>query len=135
MTGPGARDGAPPGSPAPARARAKLDLAEVRRIARLAHLEYPRILGPGGQLGEPHEHLIDDRALEKLALDLAQILDHVEELDLVDTEGVEVMSHAVTLPGLLRRDEPGAVLGADVALSGAPGRIGDAVRVPKIVEP
>lgn len=111
-----------------------IDKAEVRRIARLAHLEYPRVQAKDGTFVEPSEHLIDDATLEQLATDLGQILDHVRELDAVDVDGIEPTSHGVPLPTMLREDTPGHVLSTDDALKNAPARIGDGVAVPKVVE-
>ncbi|MCK6550328.1 Asp-tRNA(Asn)/Glu-tRNA(Gln) amidotransferase subunit GatC [Myxococcota bacterium] len=111
-----------------------IDRAEVRRIARLAHLEYPRVQAKDGTFVEPAEHLLDDAMLDKLAAELGQILDHVRELEAVDVEGVEPTSHGVPLPTMLREDTPGHVLTTDDALASAPARVGDGVAVPKIVE-
>jgi aspartyl-tRNA(Asn)/glutamyl-tRNA(Gln) amidotransferase subunit C len=111
-----------------------IDKEEVRRIARLAHLEYPRVQGKDGAWEEPAEHLIDDATIEKLAQDLGQILDHARLLDEVKVEGVEPMSHAVALPTAFRRDDPRESLDVERALAAAPARSGNAILVPKIVE-
>jgi aspartyl-tRNA(Asn)/glutamyl-tRNA(Gln) amidotransferase subunit C len=111
-----------------------IDKAEVRRIARLAHLEYPRVQDKDGAWVEPPDHLIDDETLDGLAKDLGQILDHVKELDEVKVEGVEPMSHAVQLPTAFRRDDPRESLDIERALGSAPARSGNAILVPKIVE-
>src|SRR5947209_745892 len=107
---------------------------EVRRIARLAHLEYPRVQQKDGTFAEPETHLIDDATLESLAKDLAQILDHVRELDDLDVSGIEPTSHAVPLPTALRSDAQTSMLPTDRALAAAPRHTGEAVTVPKIVE-
>jgi aspartyl-tRNA(Asn)/glutamyl-tRNA(Gln) amidotransferase subunit C len=107
---------------------------EVRRIARLAHLEYPRVHQKDGTFGEPAEHLIDDTTLEAFARELRQILDYVQQLDEVNVEGVQPTSHGVPLPTKLRADEPGPVLPTERALAAAPQHTGDAISVPKIVE-
>lgn len=108
---------------------------EVRRIARLAHLEYPRVAGKDGVLTEPADHLIDDATLEALARDVGNILDHVRELDALDLTGVEPTSHAVRLAPELRADEPRAEpFESERVLEAAPRRVGEAVSVPRIVE-
>lgn len=111
-----------------------IDRAEVRRIARLAHLEYPRVQNKDGSWTEPAEHLFDDALLDKLAGELSKVLEHVKQLDEVDVSGVEPTSHGVPLPTRFRDDARGAVLETDRALAGAPQRVGDGIAVPKIVE-
>jgi aspartyl-tRNA(Asn)/glutamyl-tRNA(Gln) amidotransferase subunit C len=111
-----------------------IDLAEVRRIARLAQLEYPRVPDKDGNLVEPQEHLIADTELEKLSMDLGQILDHIKQLDEVNVEGVEPTSHAVALPTAFRKDDPREREDTQALLAAAPARSGDAIVVPKIVE-
>lgn len=101
-----------------------IDLDEVRRIARLAHLELP----------EPEAPLFDQAALEALAADVGKILDHVRQLEEVDVSAVPPTSHGVMLPSRLRSDEAGPSLETERALAGAPARSGDGVRVPKVVE-
>ena len=111
-----------------------IDEAEVRRIARLAHLEYPRVRDRDGRWVEPEEHLIDDATLKKLAADVTQILEHVKELEQLDVSSVEPTSHGVPLPPLMRPDEAEEGIDPERLLEGAPARAGDAVSVPKIVE-
>lgn len=111
-----------------------IDKAEVRRIARLAHLEYPRIPSKSSGFVEPPELLMDDATLETLALELGRILEHVKELEEVDVEGIEPTSHGVPLPTRFREDAPHPGLPTDRALDQAPQRLGDAFCVPRIVE-
>ena len=49
----------------------KIDRAEARRIADLAHLEF------------------DDAALDRLAGEMTKILSHIDQLNEVDVEGFE----------------------------------------------
>ena len=105
-----------------------------RRVARLANLEYPRVLNKDGTWVEPSEQLIGDAELDKLALDLSKILDHVRELDTLDVSDVPPTSHAVPLPTRFRDDLASAPSDTDALLEGAPQRVGDAIAVPKIVE-
>ena len=111
-----------------------IDKAEVRRIARLAHLEYPRVQAKDGTWIDPPDLLIDDATLERLAAELGKILDHVKQLEEVNVEGVEPTSHGVPLPTRTRTDEAKPGITPDRALAGAPMRVGDAVAVPRIVE-
>lgn len=111
-----------------------IDKDEVRRIARLAHLEYPRIQNKDGAFVEPPEHLLDDAALEQLASDLNTILDHVRELSAVDTQDVPPTSHPVPLRSRMREDVPGEPRDPEVLLAAAAQSIEGAVCVPRIVE-
>src|SRR5687768_12294765 len=100
----------------------KIDKSEVRRIARLAHLEFPRVQNKDGTWSEPSEHLFDDATLEKLAGDISRFLEHMRDLDSVDVSGVEPTSHGVPLPTAFREDVAGHVLETERALEGAPAR-------------
>ncbi len=111
-----------------------IDKDEVRRIARLAHLEYPRVQNANKEWVEPEQHLLSGALLQQLSTDLAKILEHVEVLSEVDVEGVEPCAHGVPLPTALREDEAGQILSPDESLGGAPARFGDAFSVPKVVE-
>ncbi|MEO1227423.1 MAG: Asp-tRNA(Asn)/Glu-tRNA(Gln) amidotransferase subunit GatC [Myxococcota bacterium] len=102
-----------------------IDADEVRRIARLAHLELPE--------GSSSE-LFDEATLNALARDLDRILEHVRDLSEVDVEGVPPTAHGVPIPTRLRSDEAGPTLTPDEALGGAPARDGDAFSVPKVIE-
>jgi aspartyl-tRNA(Asn)/glutamyl-tRNA(Gln) amidotransferase subunit C len=92
-----------------------LSVDEVRRIARLAHLE------------------LDPAEAERLGAQLARVLDYVAMIDAVDTSAVDATTHAVGLSCPLRDDRLEASLEVDAALRGAPqpeaGRFG----VPKFV--
>jgi len=94
----------------------QLTKAEVERIAELARLE----LSP------------EDTAL--FARQLTAILDYAATVQQVDTSGVEATG---TAPGLTpwRADDPGASIGRDAALAGAPDAPPDAglFRVPKVI--
>ena len=65
-----------------------------------------------------------------MAGELSAILDHVDLLASVDTEGVEPTTHVVELLNVLRDDVPGAELTADQALANAPESEDGAFRVP-----
>lgn len=111
-----------------------MDRDEVRRIARLAHLEYPRVRDDRGAWAEPEEHLIDDQTLDRLARDMDQILGYVRQLEEVDVSNVAPTSHGVDLPPNMREDAVEEGADPEALLQGAPARAEDAVSVPKIVE-
>jgi aspartyl-tRNA(Asn)/glutamyl-tRNA(Gln) amidotransferase subunit C len=93
-----------------------IDAATVRKVARLA------------RIAEPEEKL------EPLAKELSGILNWIEQLSEVATDGVEPMTSAVHVALPMREDvvtdggDPGKVL------SNSPKRIGDFYVVPKVVE-
>jgi aspartyl-tRNA(Asn)/glutamyl-tRNA(Gln) amidotransferase subunit C len=94
-----------------------LSYQEVAEIARLARLELTQ--------GE----------IESLGAELSAILEHMDALKALDTQGVEPMTHAVPMTLRLREDEAGESLPVDRALSGAPDRAGDYFQVPNIIKP
>ena len=93
-----------------------IDAATVRKVARLA------------RIAEPEEKL------EPLARELNGIIAWIEQLNEVDTDGVEPMTsaEAVTLP--LRDDVVTEGGDPERVLSNAPKRVGDFYVVPKVVE-
>jgi len=93
-----------------------IDAATVRKVARLARIAEP-----------------EDR-LEALAKELSGILNWIEQLGEVDTDGVEPMSSAVKTPLPLREDV--VTDGGDPArvLSNAPKTANNFFVVPKVVE-
>jgi aspartyl-tRNA(Asn)/glutamyl-tRNA(Gln) amidotransferase subunit C len=93
----------------------RIDPKEVREIAQLARLR----LGDGEVL--------------RLADELGAILGYIEELQQVDTAGVEPMTHAVPFDCPLRPDVVGPMLSTDEALANAPRREGTLFVVPRIV--
>jgi aspartyl-tRNA(Asn)/glutamyl-tRNA(Gln) amidotransferase subunit C len=95
-----------------------LSLEEVRRIAALARLRL-----------SPEEE-------ERFAGQLSAILGHVQELEALDLEGVEPMTHALAggeAPAL-RADLERPSLGAEVAVAAAPEKAGTHFKVPRVLE-
>ena len=93
-----------------------IDAATVRKVARLA------------RIAEPEERL------EGLARELSGILDWIEQLNEVDTDGVEPMASAVHMPAPMRDDVVTEGGDPEVVLSNAPKRAGNFFVVPKVVE-
>lgn len=86
------------------------------KIAHLARLEF------------------DEKDAGKMMKDMTEIVDWVEKLKEVDTEGVEpltTMSHEVNA---LRDDEVKAHLDRESALKNAPKKDSEYFRVPKVLE-
>ena len=88
---------------------------DVMHVARLARLE------------------IDETMIETFANQLGKILDHVDTLNSVDTQGIKPTSHAIDLVNAFREDEPAAHLENEKALANAPAKEDGAFIVPKVV--
>ena len=94
----------------------KIDRELLDKIAHLARLEF------------------DEKDAEKMMQDMNNIVNWVEKLNEVDTEGVEpltTMSHEINV---LREDEVKEHLPHDQALKNAPKKDEDFFRVPKVLE-
>lgn len=77
---------------------------------------------------------IDPAAMEKMAGQVATILDYIDSLKQVDTDGVPPTSHAIALTNAFREDALGDHLGADRSLANAPEADEGAFIVPKVIE-
>jgi aspartyl-tRNA(Asn)/glutamyl-tRNA(Gln) amidotransferase subunit C len=93
-----------------------IDAATVRKVARLA------------RIAEPEERL------EPLAQELTGIIAWIEQLNEVDTDGVEPMTSAVAAILPMREDVVTEGGDPEKVLSNAPKRAGDFFVVPKVVE-
>lgn len=94
----------------------KINRDVLDKIAHLARLEF------------------DEKDAEKMMQDMTEIVEWVEKLKEVDTEGVEpltTMSHEVNA---LREDEIGEHVSHERALLHAPKKDADYFRVPKVLE-
>ena len=93
-----------------------MDRDEVRRIAMLARLE-----------------LREDR-MDRMAAELSSVLEFVAALQQLDLAGCDPMVFAPPDAPLRADVQDGRVLGADVAIAGAPEHDGPFFLVPPIVE-
>ena len=93
-----------------------LDKATVARIATLARIKLP------------------EAEQEHLAGELSAILTWIEQLDEVDTSGVEPMSSVVEMVLPMREDEVTDGDCRDKILANAPEAAGGFFAVPKVVE-
>ncbi len=89
---------------------------DVRRVATLAQLQL-----------EPEE-------VVALTRDLAQILAHIDQLQELDTQGVEATHHVGVEALPLREDVPRPGLSAETALEPAPRTLDGGFAVPAFVE-
>lgn len=93
-----------------------MDLEKVRWVAHLARLD------------------LDEDTLKLLAQQLGAILDYIDQLQAVDTAGVEPMAHPLVMSNIFRDDEPGHSLPVAEALANAPVRNGDFFGVPAVLD-
>lgn len=77
---------------------------------------------------------IEKDALEPLAADLSTMLDLVEQLQAVDTDGVEPMAHPANATLLLRDDVVTETNQRDVLQSPAPATQEGYFLVPRVIE-
>ena len=93
-----------------------LTAEQVRWVAHLGRLE------------------LSDVELETMTRQLSAIVDYVNQLQQINTEGVEPMAHALPVHNVFREDEPAPSLPVDAALANAPDRRGDFYGVPAVLE-
>ncbi len=72
--------------------------------------------------------------LETMTRQLSAIVDYVDQLKQVNTEGVEPMAHALAVHNVFRDDEPAPSLPVADALANAPQRRGDFYSVPAVLD-
>ena len=93
-----------------------LSREDVRWVAHLARLR------------------LDDAELDMMARQLSTILEYVNQLQQVNTDGVEPLAHPLPVENVFRGDEPAASLPVEEALANAPDRRGDFYGVPAVLE-
>jgi len=76
---------------------------------------------------------LTEEEAEQLRGELTAILEHMDRLRALDTEGVEPMTHAVPMSLRLRPDEIDASLPVQAATGQAPARSDDQFQVPAII--
>jgi aspartyl-tRNA(Asn)/glutamyl-tRNA(Gln) amidotransferase subunit C len=94
----------------------KITKKEVEHVAKLARLE----------LSEQQQDMFTDQ--------LSKILTYVEQLNELDTKGVEPTSHVLDINNVMREDTPHDSLPQEKALANAPDKAAGHYRVPKIIE-
>jgi aspartyl-tRNA(Asn)/glutamyl-tRNA(Gln) amidotransferase subunit C len=70
---------------------------------------------------------------EKLASQLNEILEYMEQLNQLDTKNVEPLSHVIELGNVFRKDELEPTLTQEEALRNAPAKTEKFFRVPKVI--
>lgn len=77
--------------------------------------------------------LLSEDELDKMTVQLGQILHYMESLNKVDTEHVEPMAHAVEMFDVFREDRVGESLPREQALANAPHRDVECYLVPAVL--
>lgn len=94
----------------------KITRDQVQHVARLARLE------------------LSEEELETFTGQMDSILEYVEKLNALDTDGIVPTSHAVPMENAFRPDDPKGSIGVEAALANAPQRAESFFRVPKVIE-
>ena len=77
---------------------------------------------------------LDETAIDKFAEQITKILEYMDLLNQVHTEGVVPMSHAIFLTNAFREDEEKEHLDRDLVLANAPENEEGNFLVPKVIE-
>ena len=93
-----------------------LTAEDVRWVAHLARLQ------------------LSEAELATMTRQLSAILDYVDQLKQVNTDGVEPLAHPLPMQNVFRADEPAPSLPVDAALANAPDRHGDFYGVPAVLD-
>lgn len=90
---------------------------DIKQVAKLARLE------------------VSDDELAAIGKQLSAILDYIDQLNELNTDGIEPMAHPLPIKNVFRADEHIESLSVDETLSNAPVRIGDFFGVPAVMDP
>ncbi|MDH4202841.1 MAG: Asp-tRNA(Asn)/Glu-tRNA(Gln) amidotransferase subunit GatC [Phycisphaerae bacterium] len=94
----------------------KIDEAQVRRVALLGRLE------------------LSDEEVTQFSGQLSAIVEYIEKLNELHTDGVEPLAHCLPVHNVLREDVPRPSLSNEAALANAPEREDEYFKVPKILD-
>lgn len=94
----------------------KISSKEVEYVAHLARLE------------------ISEKEKGKFTSQLNDILLYIDKLNELHTEGVEPMSHAISVTNAFREDTVVDSIGTQQTLANAPDARGEFFRVPKVID-
>jgi len=89
-----------------------IEREEVRHVARLARLA------------------LSDAEVDRMAIELAGVLEHIATIEQLDLEGVPPTSHVVSVENALRPDVPRPSLPRERALESGPQVLDDGFAVP-----
>ena len=94
----------------------KLDKENLQKIAHLARLDF------------------EEAGAREMIESMTEILDWVEKLNELDTEGVEPLTNMAAEQNVLREDVAKQTLSHERGLKNAPKKDSDYFRVPKVME-
>jgi aspartyl-tRNA(Asn)/glutamyl-tRNA(Gln) amidotransferase subunit C len=94
----------------------KIDEIQVRKVAKLSRLE------------------LTEAEVEQFTNQLSAILDYMEKMNELDTEGIEPLAHCLPITNVFREDCVKESLRTEKALANAPQRDGEFFKVPKILD-
>ena len=94
----------------------KIDEIQVRRVAKLSRLD------------------LTEGEIKEFTGQLEAILEYVDKMNQLDTEGVEPLAHCLPISNCLREDKAKDSLGAESIMANAPQRDGDFFKVPRILD-
>ncbi|MBY0587808.1 Asp-tRNA(Asn)/Glu-tRNA(Gln) amidotransferase subunit GatC [bacterium] len=77
---------------------------------------------------------LSETEIDSMSRQLTSILEFFDQLQAIDTTGVEPMAHGVAIENVFRDDEKHPGLPPDEALANAPKRAGDFFAVPPILD-
>lgn len=91
-----------------------ITIKEVEHVAKLARLE------------------LTEEEKVKFSKQLGDILDYAQQMNEIDTEGIEPMSHAIPIVNVMRKDEVVHEFSREELMANAPLKEDGFFRVPKI---
>lgn len=94
----------------------KIGRKEVEYVAKLARLA------------------LNEEEIERFSHQLSAILEHIDQLNELNTEGVEPTSHVIALTNVFREDVVREGPWGQIRLAGAPEEESGHYRVPKVIE-
>ena len=94
----------------------KITVKEVEYLAKLSRLDLSR------------------EEINDLAIDLVEIVIHIDHLKEAQTQGVAPTSHVLSLSNVFREDQVQASLSQEEALANAPVREGPFFKVPRVID-
>jgi len=94
----------------------KIDEEQVRKVAKLSRLD------------------LTNSEVAEFSGQLSSILEYVEKMNELDTEGVAPLAHCLPVSNCFREDVVKESLGTEKTLANAPQRDGEFFKVPKILD-
>ena len=93
----------------------KITREDVLKVAHLARLE------------------MDEDAVDAVAVQIGEILDYIDQLNRVNTNGIALTSHAISLTNAFREDEGRPHLDRPAVLANAPEKDDGCFMVPRVI--